>query len=256
MKTLGQTIAALLIVGGLVFGAWKYLSAPVEAKKVRDTVIALDPSDSLLADADGRIFYGLIDRAVRRPGLDGDSSVTIVIGGDEATDFEPVSLPSFAIPFSERIMEGKDVVERQRREAVKSAVKAVVEATRETRSSPIRRMIQRALEQLRARGCTAGSGCEIHVRSDGEETESPWLRDSLKAGRVLKADQPPALDNSIAIIRWCGISETRGDAPRKAGKRKAKRAGANPDLVQALWRLSFSNPETVIFEPFCPKAGE
>ena len=96
----------------------------------------------------------------------------------------------------------------------------------------------------------AGSGCTLFIRSDGEETEETYLKDSIKRRKLLKKGAPAPLDNSGIAITWCGTAESRGSVPGR-GKRRAARSSASADFTKQLWSTLFTSPELIVFEPLC-----
>lgn len=247
-------IAAFFLGIGLV--CWKLLSAPAVVHKPPHVALVLDPSDSLRPDSEGKAVRGLIDNAIRRPGLVDGSTVTVVIVGDASTNYEPISLPAIFAPVSRRLMEGRGAIEKKRRETVDDAVKRYLETATVIKSSPIWRAAKRSLEQLAAAGCGPGVGCELYIRSDGEETEEEHLRDAIRRGKAPKKAVSPSLDNSsVDIVRWCGLSETHDTTPPPKGKRRSgKHRSIAAELVTELWKGEFSDPQKIVFAPFCPVA--
>jgi hypothetical protein len=108
--------------------------------------------------------------------------------------------------------------------------------------SSIYRAVEVALDHLHGEGCGAGaSPCKLLVESDGEETVKRNFYKTRKTG------QGSSLDNTGAKVIWCGYAVTEGGGgPR----------GEQTNALFKRWRESFSDPESVVFKPYCESAGQ
>jgi hypothetical protein len=253
-----SAIIAVAVLGILGMGCYWWLSQPLDKKPPVFLGIVLDRSDSLKEDPEGRALIGLLKRSLAVPGISKMSKIFVSATGDPESAMEPLSIAVLDIPMSQRVMEGKEVVERHRRELLAGTAEHYKKDASETRNSPIYLALARALAQLRAAGCAEGSACGLFVRSDGEETEEIWIRDSLKRGKLLKKGMPAPLDNTGIKAVWCGLAETRGLAVSNGKHRTLtpKRTSSSAEFMTALWTGLFQDPKGVVFEPFCPTVAE
>jgi hypothetical protein len=249
MKPVQLAIVSVFVIG-MALAGWYLFSQPAEEVKVAHVAVVFDRSNSLREDIEGKSASGVLTRAFSVPGLGKESSVIVTGTGDGVSNGEPVSIATVSVPLSSRIIEGKDAVVHQRKQLLDDTVARYIKEATETRMSPIFLAVKRALAQLKAAGCVAGSGCTLFIRSDGEETEETYLKESIKRRKLLKKGAPAPLDNSGIAITWCGTAESRGSVSGR-GKRRASRSSASADFVKELWSTLFTSPELIVFEPLC-----
>lgn len=248
-------LVASLIASGLGGGSYLVFSQPNTAPAAH-VAVALDVSDSMEnADAEQRV-RGLVVRALKVDGLRSGSRLLVIATGNPATALEPVGIADLEIPVTKRVMDGTGAIEIKRRELVADVLERYKKTATEMRTSPLFLALKRGLAQLRAAGCDDKRSCTLFFGTDGEETEEPWIKNSLRRGKVLSHGAPAPLDNSGIKVVICGLSETKGQMVG-AGKRRlftGKRSDASTELLSAVWSKVFTEPDTVVFEPFCPKA--
>lgn len=257
MKRILKIAIIIILLVAASGGAYYFVSQAEEKVFPAHVGIVLDQSDSVQLDPGCNTLAGLLSRAYKLPGIRRGSRIFIFATGSPATLYEPVQLHVFEIPFSIRVMEGKEAAERKRESATLEAISKCKSLARITKTSPIFLATKRAIAQLRASGCDEKNQCHLQVRTDGEETEEAWLQSSLKAGRALKKGMPLPLDNKNISVSFCGLSEKIrvGEGVSKSKKsRKAEKKLLNPDLIVTLWKKLFIQPDGVLFEPVCPKA--
>lgn len=226
-------------------------------KPARHVGLLIDGSDSMLGEPCA-VLSGIMGWAFDLKGATKDSRIFVYFTGDERSAMEPLLLGVVSIPISTRFMEGQEALTTARNTVGADLVSACKRGHAQSRKSPVFLDMRRAIEGLQAHGCQEGTGCLLLVRSDLEETEERWIRDSLRAGRLVKRGRPEPLNNAGIAVLLCGFSETRGDI-REGGKRQrltAQRSSKSADLLASLWKSLFSDPSLVFFEPACPKAAQ
>lgn len=245
-------IFAFLILSA---GVYYWLSLPQTIIPSVQIAIVLDQSDSIETDKDCLILTGLVKRSLEVKGIRKGSKMFISGTGNPSTAMEPVQFASFEIPAFSRVMEGKESIKAARKELILNLVSECKKRNSTAKTSPIFLAVKRALEQLKAVGCDSSVLCYLFIRTDGEETEEPWLKNSLKTGKQFKTGQPMPLDNQGIQVVFCGFSETIGELIEKNKKKKLTpiRNAERAEFLNTLWSKVFTQPEKVIFEPFCPK---
>lgn len=253
-KNIATGLAIGLLLMGMAGAAYYWLDQPQEQKPPAKAIVLLDVSDSSPEEFLCDILTGLVDMALETEGIDEGSTLGIFKTGDPSTALEPVSIANLEIPVSTRVLEGKDVVRNARERMMINLLAKCNKLQEPTQYSAIFLATKRALQQLKAMGCTKRSGCVLLIRTDGQETEEQWLRDSLKKGEMLEKGKPTALDNSGIAIFICGFSETKGETSK--GKKKSMtrlRTSHSADLLESLWKQVFTEPRNVVFQPICPR---
>lgn len=248
--------SAVLLAGGLVY--W-WLAQPYKASTPTVVALVFDRSDSVQPDSECKAVVGLASRALSLPKISQGSRILVYGTGDPSTAMEPVSIGHHEIPTSNRVMEGKGATVAARKALLDTIAGQCKKSATVTKSSPIFLAVKRTVEQLSATGCGTATICHLFVRTDGEETEESWIRQSVQSGRVRLRGLPTALDNSKIAVTICGFSETLGEV-RNGNKRRvrltAKRDAGNAEFLRTVWRKVFAEPDRVVFEPFCPHLSE
>jgi len=251
-------ILGVVFFGLFSAGSYYWLSRPSTSVPPAHIALVLDASDSMQENAGQQAVLGLLKGGLRVPGIKKGSKLFVSVVGGPATAMEPVAVASMDIPVSNRVMEGRGAVEKERRELVSKVLEEYSSKAIETKCTPVFLAVKRGLDQLHAAGCREKSTCYLFVRSDGEETEEPWIRESISRLRVPKNGAPSVLDNRGIKVRWCGLAETRGVLTEKNKKRSLtpQRSAARSEFLVSVLRSLFSEPDNVIFEPFCPVSEE
>lgn len=247
-------LGVLMAVVGTGGAAYWWLEQPSSEGPAVHAGVVLDASDSM-ADDECRSLGTIVAAELATGELDDRSRVFLSTTGTAETALEPILIASGAVPWSPNVMEGVEAGREARRKALEDWVSACTKARRTAVTSPIFLGVKRGVEQLRGAGCTDGGRCRLYVRTDGQETEEPWIRDSLKLGKPAKGARPEALPNDGVKVVFCGFSETRGEVKAKTGSRRltGKRNAASADVLPKVWREVFTRPDMVTFLPFCPR---
>lgn len=250
MKYLPRILVILVPVVALGAVAYIYLNpAPHPAH----AAIARDRSDSVQSTC--KCSEYLVKEAMKAPGMIKDSTVTLIVSGDESTADEPVLIGTEKVPFSRKVIEGRQAANRQQ-DALASDLGQKCSAKPITKRSPLVLLVRRSVERLREAGCGRTTNqCLLYVQTDGVETTEPELA-KLINGRTkeVKPESIPKIDNAGITVIFFGISETIGEREEKGHKKRFTRTRDTntADLLRDAWRSVFTTPETVRFEPFCP----
>lgn len=241
----------LLFFGVLAGGSGWLLMQPEEVIVPTHFAILIDSSDSMKKEQIENIVRALLQKGFNNFNFSKGSKIYIFTTGEID---EPRLIIAADIPVSERVIEGRGKIEKQKKKLITKSIDHFKATASETKRSPIYLAIHRVLTQLNAEGCNANNKCHLFIRSDGFETEERWLKKSIKSQKQIKKGIPDKLNNKGVNIRWCGLAETQGSAAKKSKKRARHKnaAGASPDFIINLWRTVFAEPQTIIFEPFCP----
>lgn len=255
----GRVATAVVGVAIVLAGLGWWLMQPYKASTPTVVAVVFDRSDSMQPDEECEVVVGLASRVLLLPNLKADSRILLYGTGDPSTAMEPVAMGSFDIPSSNRVMEGKGAIVSARKALLDTIAGQCKKSPTVTKSSPIFLSMKRAVEQLSARGCGTTTICHLFARTDGEETEEPWIRQSVQNRRMRQRGLPTALDNTNIAVTVCGFSETLGEI-RDSNKRRvrltARRDGNNAEFLRAVWGKVFTQPDRVVFEPFCPRVSE
>jgi hypothetical protein len=248
----GILVAAAVVGAGTAAAMWQQTNALPETTFV--DVITYDRSVSI---GDGcSSVLGLVERVWQDEGGDSRPPVLILTTGDATSANEPVELARIELTTSKRVLEGRKA-EASRRAATLASLTTTCAELERTNASPIFLSVKRSLEQTLASGCDAAHACRVWIVTDGQENEEPWFRKSLEDGKAAKSGRPAPLDNRNVQVTLCGFADTQGEVREGTSKRKLtrKRLAQDADLVTALWRSVFVEPERVVFEPLCPKGS-
>jgi len=250
MKT-GTLCAIVLCVASAGFVGWR-----IYALKTSDTPhfeVLLDPSISHPEGCEPLV--GLAEQALHTKGVSSRSTLTVLVIGNRATAFEPWQLGTYSFPTTRRALEGR-AANLQRRQDLLNDIRTKCQTIHGTTSSPIFLGVKEAISDLRATGCGESSHCKLYVDSDLEENVETSINQRLNrtndGGRIL----PQPIDNDGIDVAFCGLAVTTGryDGSSSGGFREAPpQSPSRQDRLRETWRSLFTNPETVSFEPYCPK---
>jgi hypothetical protein len=264
MREFLSLLVTVMLVGGLGYGGYRYISQPTAVSSSSHIGIVLDRSGSLQPDAETDALRGILT-GVLADSRNSGGRVFVWSTGGKATALEPEFLFEGEIPSSSRALEAQGEDLNRREHFLLAAVRAAGQPYEETGVSPIRLCVRRGLEQLTSYGCGPGTRCQLFVRTDLEERNEDALVNSLKKGELQQDDFPPPLDNEHINIVFCGLSEVKTEATarnydeRKKGKSKRRpvpmRTAQRADLLHSLWSKSVTHPSQLQVMPFCPKSS-
>jgi hypothetical protein len=243
-------------IGIVMFGSWRY-------RKYRQTpspmhaVVLRDRSDSDVSACSDLVAMGK-ELLVTSPFV-ANSTIAVMVTGDDSTAGEPVLLDVLDVPTSQRVMEGRSAI-TQRQQALLDRIKQRCEEARQTNQSPIYMAIRRAVEYLHAHGCDARNTCVVYVQSDLEELSEKSIKELLNGGsrsgrKPLTPQLPARIDNVGIAVRICGLSETTGTI--RVGNRQRTLTPTHDaqrvDRIRSVWEKLFTQSDLVEFSSHCPK---
>lgn len=233
MKTTRNTPAAssalapIVVVAGVAIVAgsfgWRLFTRPEPSHHTE----IVDMSGSRIkncAEVDA-VTHGLLSLPSSVPG----STITVLATGDADRDFEPNPIAKETIPFAAANPYGVSGEEDKGTTAIRQHITDACKQMRETSRSPIRRAVERAVEQAQAIGCGGKRDCQIIVISDLLENV-----DRMK-GKAVK----PIPNKGVAAVTFCGYSNRLG-----GGSNSADLNG-----IKAEWTANLVDPPS--FVPFC-----
>jgi len=249
MNSTGKSVVAAIIIGIAVLGFiyWRVNAHP-EAR-VTNGVIVFDNSGSTAND--GQVLIALAERAMQQPRLAKGSTLTILALGDGRTGNEPRLLAKYEIPYSRRALEGKKAIARRRAQILADLQNQLDKLPRPGRSA-IFLAIKRGAEQLRGGSCRADSECFLYVRTDGEETVESSIRKAIEGTSKSKGMPEPIANEGIKVA-FCGFAETNAAVSTEPINARRSHTARSGDHLRDVWALLFTAPESVSFEPYCPK---
>jgi hypothetical protein len=240
-------LTATVIVGaGTGFAHWRIQAA--RQNVLTHEAILLDKSDSFLNNIESRL--GLVDLALRQSPLSRGAMLTIMITGDLHSQDEPRAIGEYEIPATHRVFDGKNAIV-QKREEILADLRGQLQDLSAQRS-PIFLAVKRGIEVLRSNGCISSSECRLFVQTDGEENAEVSLKNAIASKDDAKS-LSGVLHNEGITIAFCGLSETAG-RPDKRGNPPPVHDAIRVNRIQKVWLSLFTEPESVSFAPFCPKA--
>jgi hypothetical protein len=250
MKT-GILYAILFCSASVGFVAWRVHALRNQAAPHFE--IVEDPS---LSHEEGcEALLGLAQQALHTEGVSPNSSLTVLVLGDEATANEPWQLGTYSIPTSRKVLEGQ-AANLKRQEGVLHDIWNKCQTVHRTTISPIFLGVKQAIADLHAHGCSATSHCELFVDSDLEENVETSIKKSLNNPSGGTHTLPPPINNEGIDVNFCGLAVTAGRIVDPSGReiRKASpRNSRHEDRLRQVWRTLFAKPEAVRFEPYCPQ---
>jgi hypothetical protein len=191
-------------------------------------------------------------------GAASDSTLTILVLGDQSTADEPWRLESYSIPTVKKVLEGKSKKIRQQQQILRD-ISGKCQTLRRTTISPIFLGVTQAVADLHARGCKTTSHCQLFVDSDLEENVEPAIRKAILKDDGLKHISLSPVDNTGIGVIFCGVAVTDGrirDRAENAPRQFITRDSGRVKRTQEIWRSLFAEPGTVRFEPYCPNSTE
>ena len=255
---MNNTARIIVIAASLVLAA-TFVGWRAHAAHTRATVhfeIVKDPSRS---STDGcETLIGLAEGALTADGVSAKSTVTVLFLGDAATAHEPILLGSYSIPFSTKVIEGRNG-NRHRQTTLLKDLAAKCRTARATGISPIFLGVKQAIADLRGKGCNTGSRCQLLVDSDLEENVEPGIKSRLNVPGGNLPPLPGLIDNSDITVSFCGLAATTGQIVDASGRVIQKLAARDPnreDRLKSTWRSLFAAPDLVTFRPYCPATSD
>ena len=200
-------------------------------------------------------LLGIAERVLGSNGVSSNSTLTVLVIGDESTANEPWELGRYSIPRTQKALEGRAATVR-RQQTMLSDIRKKCEAPPRTTISPIFLGVRQAIADLRAQGCKETSHCEMFVDSDLEENVELSIKRSLQSADYSKHHLPLSVDNSGISVKLCGIAVTTGHISPSGREVNGtlSRNGSREDSLRRIWLSLFTEPDLVAFEPYCPNA--
>jgi hypothetical protein len=244
----------VLCVASAIFIAWR-----IEAVRTRETPhfeIVKDPSASHGGGCESLV--GLTGHVLGANAASPDSTITVVILGDQSTASEPWRMGTYSVPSVRKVLEGRSAKLRQQQEILRD-ISGKCQALRRTRISPIFLGVTQAVADLHARGCKTTSHCQLFVDTDLEENVEPAIRKALLRDDGPKHISTSPVDNTGIGVTFCGVAVTDGrirDRAENAARQFVRHDSDRLKRTQEIWRSLFAVPSLVRFEPYCPKSTE
>ncbi len=246
-RNLLLTLAGVLLaVTALIIGR-----GPREALLSPSTVIVEDVSRSAQRVCD--CITGLGRQTISANETGEGSRLSLLTTGDAANDNHPVHRVSFPIPKLKRVFEGREAFAQEQQQLLKALTQACLQA-QPTDATPLFQTIKAAAELLNQFDLKGRGLHTIHITSDGQETEEAGLEAALKGQPLGRVKLPPAINNHQIKIVFHGLAQTAGreqNAGRHPRQLSGKRTAADADRLREIWKMMFTNPQLVSFEPFC-----
>lgn len=234
------------------FVAWR-----VHSVKTQNTPHFAIVEDRSISHPDGcNSLLGLAEQVFRTEGVTANSTLTVLVVGDESTANEPWQLGRYSIPRTRKVLEGR-AADRRRQSEILRDIKNKCQAIRRTKVSPIFLGTKQAIADLRAQGCRENSRCALFVDSDLEENVEPSIKKSLdnRSGRTLELPTP--INNQGFDTTFCGLAVTTDHLVDPSGRETRKapplRDSGREDRLRHVWLTLFTRPDAVQFQPYCPQ---
>jgi hypothetical protein len=203
-------------------------------------------------------LVGMTEQVLQKNGAASDSTLTVLVLGDQSTANEPWRMGTYSIPTVRKVLEGRLGRMRHEQEILNDILRKC-QRLRRTTTSPIFLGVTQAVADLRARGCAAESHCELFVDSDLAENVELSIRKMLSPNDSKRSISPTRVDNAGIDIVLCGIAVTDGriyDVTTKGTRKSVRSDSERVYRIQEVWRSLFAEPAIVTFEPYCPNATE
>jgi hypothetical protein len=243
-----------LFVASVGFVAWR-----VYAMRTHET-----PHYELVEDASAshwggcESLVGMTEQVLRKNGAASDSTLTVLVLGDQSTANEPWRMGTYSIPTVRKVLEGRSG-RLQHEQEILNDISRKCQRLRRTTTSPIFLGVTQAVADLRARGCAATSHCELFVDTDLAENVEPSIRKMLSQNENKRSISPSRVDNAGIDVVLCGIAVTDGriyDLTAKETRKSVRSDSERVYRIQEVWRSLFAEPTIVRFEPYCPNTTE
>lgn len=241
----------VIALSGLI--TWAYYKPP---KSDHRAVVA---DSSLSAASDPCLETSKVaEIALVRPPVNDKTKLFVFLTGDQSTANEPRSLGAFDIPIRIKLTESNTQLSSQR-DGIVNDIKQRCQEEGVSTSSSIFLAVKRAVEALRSADCDNKSKCAVLVQTDLQENADIQIKTAISNDAVNLKSLPAPIDNLGVAIRFCGVSETKGEveALDKNGRKGKKtrltqnRNSNRVDHIQAIWKKLFLYPELVSFSPSC-----
>ncbi len=244
-KTGGMKVGAalflfLLCVAGAIVGEYVLAAPPTQVG------LGIDVSPSVERDCAGLAAEAA--RAISESGIRDGSIVSLLAMGRNAANPEPARLFKAPVPLDADGVFGRDeaAFKASRQKSLENIRKAC-ESAPASKGSPLLRMVERGIADLRSRGCAGKASCFYIIQTDLEDDADPKLRAAIaKAakdpGAKLPAKLAGSIDNAGIRLEFCGTAEVRA---------VRSHVHAAPDTLTNLWMGLFAHPELVSFQPYC-----
>lgn len=238
MKILTALLAILLLAASVPY------CADIHPAHV---LIAADRSGSMQEiKAD---IIGIADESLDLPSVESGSKLILIGSGNTESANEPVHIFTLEIPKEHRLMEGKPDGSL-RKSFLNKVNNQINELEGSLQTSPIYMSVYRGVETLRAqrRIDAPGPGAStsyLYIVTDGRENVEPALKTAINGSGDISYPPEMIIDNTDIKIIFCGLSNTNDN-------NKAIDSTGAIRLEQA-WRAVFSDPQNVIFSPYCPR---
>jgi hypothetical protein len=239
-------IIAAIVATLLIFVGWRLQTPPPPALQ---TSILLDVSSSFPSPC--MTLEGMVRLAQERSSGHPGSTITVLTSGDAKTAFEPAPLLTQSLSDHQRLMRGKQAVQRDKEAFVAEFVK-LCSALPTTKATPLFLDIKHAVEH--ARPVPGGSvHAQVFVITDLEETKEPQIVRALRQRPGTKSPLPQPINNTNVEITICGYAQTIGETKGEDGIRRnftAPRTAQHADRLLEVWQQLFT--DHVTFDSFCP----
>ncbi len=246
-----RSILYALVYCGVSVG---FVGWRIHAMRIQSTPHFEIVADLSLSHAQGcESLLGLANQALSEARVSQGSTLTILVLGDVATANEPRRLGSYSIPTTRKVLEGR-TAKLRRQQTLLAEIARQCGTIHATSISPIFLGVKQAVADLRARGCTEASQCQIFVDSDLEENVEPPIKASLNGAVSRRHKLPPPVENEGIEISFCGLAVTAGRIVDPSGReihRALPRDAKRDERLRQTWQALFTKPELVKFEPYC-----
>lgn len=251
--TRNMPYVVLFTLASVSFVAWRVYA--VHNREIPHFEIVEDSSASHGAGCES--LAGMTEQVLHGTAAGQGSTLTVLVIGDQATAGEPWRMGTYTVPTVRKVLEGRSVKLRQEEEILRE-ISGKCAGLRRTTISPIFLAVTQAVADLRARGCKAGSHCDLFVDTDLEENVEPAIRKVLARGDGSKHTALPQVDNGGIEVTFCGVAVTDGrihDRRENVAPKFVTRDSSQVNRMQEVWRSLFVEHATVRFEPYCPSAA-
>jgi len=246
--SIGQTIAATLIIAALVVGgicAWR---RPAHPKQQLTAALVIDASPT--AAQNRRCSDVLRIGAEILRGTKGAVRLTVFATGDAKSGGEPVRLGVVTKERQPALLEQSGNTADQR---FLGDLDRLCKSAPPSDDSPIFQAVASVVRAFSPNECKElGHTCRLWVRTDGLEESDPQVMASLRHrprryGERRQNDHsrlPPRIDNQAVQVVFCGLSE------RTVARSRRSRLPSVADVERA-FRSEFTRPDRVELQTIC-----